>query len=107
MRMTHYSCETFLRTDCWGKTFIVSRPSAKPSIGRCSQTSMDPAPNPPDTFHCVAVLRQSKTVSAEWALDYEARPRFAGTSWGETPSQVEIRAYPCACSRGWRCTSGG
>ena len=89
MRMTLYSCETFLRTDCWGKTSIISRQSAKPSTGPCSQLLMDPARIPPDTFHCVAVLRQSRTVSAQWALHYESRPRFADTDWGEAPPQKE------------------
>jgi hypothetical protein len=46
-------------------------------------------PNPPDTSHRVAILRQSGTVSAEWALHYETRPRFAGTGWGDAPSQEE------------------
>jgi polysaccharide pyruvyl transferase WcaK-like protein len=44
------------------------------------------APNsPPGTSHRVAVLRQSRTVSAQWALYYECRPRFADMDWGEAP----------------------
>ena len=60
----------------------------------------------PDTSHCVAVLRQSRTVSAEWALHYETRPRLP-VRVGVRRRARWIRSYPCACSRGWRRTSGG
>jgi polysaccharide pyruvyl transferase WcaK-like protein len=51
--------------------------------------SLDGPNSPPDTSHHVAVLTKSRTVSAEWELHYETRPRFADADWGEVSRQKE------------------